>query len=863
VLTIARPSCSINDVRLVRIITALLERFGAMKTVAGILLLAFAAAPDAHAAEMPWKAGLATVRITPEIPVPMAGYASRTKPFERVEQDIYAKALALEDGEGHRAVLVTTDLLGLSRAVAEPVCERIQEATKLVRSQILLNSAHTHSAPMLGDPDRTESGVAPEDALHIVAYTRSLQDKLVQVATQAWSRLEPAQLSWGSGVAHFAMNRREFTPRGVILGVNARGLVDRTVPVLRIDTAEGKLRAILFGYACHNTTLTQTNYNLCGDYAGFAQAFIEERQPGAQSMFMIGCGGDANPYPRGTMADARENGATLGREVCRVLDGPLRPLHGPLTCVFDQARLPLQQLTRAELERMTNGPSWQAGNAKAMLAKLDRGEKLAMTYEAPVAVWQFGSDLTLVGLSGEVVVDYVPLIERAIGPLQLWISAYCNDVFGYFPSARVLQEGGYECRGLYTTEGFFAPSAQDALVTKVRELAQRAGRKPPDTAEAPLRKPPAELAECFKPPEQYRSDFGNFRSPLIFADGTSVLNPVDWPRRRAEILSTWHKIMVPWPPLIERPRVEVVNAVRRENIIQQQLRIEIALGEEMVDALILLPEGKAAGARRPAILVTYYDAETGAGLDAPFRDYGWQLAKRGFVALSIGKPNAHIDLTSTNRPRLEPYLGPVGKLVRVQPLSALAYAAANAHTVLAQRPDVDPSRIGIVGHSFGGKWAMFASGLYDKFACAVWSDPGIVFDERNRRQQNPNGSVNYWDVWYLGFEPGAIADPKNAGPFRKLPTEGQPRTGAYQALVESGHDLVELHALMAPRPFLVSGGTADLPERWPALNHTIAVNKLLGYADRVAMTARDGHTPTQAANEQVYRFFEWCLGARP
>jgi dienelactone hydrolase len=324
-----------------------------------------------------------------------------------------------------------------------------------------------------------------------------------------------------------------------------------------------------------------------------------------------------------------------------------------------------------------------------------------------------------------------------------------------------------------------------------------------------------------------------------------------------------------WPPLIEKPRVEYMNTTRREDITQQQLRIEIALAGEMVDALLLVPDDavpvrkSAAGQRlagqRPAVLIVYYDAETGVGLGAPLRDYGWQLAKRGFVTLSLGKPNAQIDLATTNKPRIDPYLGPVGKPVRVQPLSALAYAAVNAHTVLAQRREVDPERIGIVGHSFGGKWAMFASCLYDKFACAVWSDPGIVFDERDRRQQNPNGSVNYWDVWYLGSESGAIADPKNAGPFRKRPAEGQARTGAYQALVEGGHDLVELHALMAPRPFLVSGGTADLPERWTALNHAIAVNKLLGSEHRVGLTSREGHSPTQAANGQVYRFFEWCL----
>jgi dienelactone hydrolase len=331
---------------------------------------------------------------------------------------------------------------------------------------------------------------------------------------------------------------------------------------------------------------------------------------------------------------------------------------------------------------------------------------------------------------------------------------------------------------------------------------------PKNPAVTPRVKPPIELEQFFTPSEKYRSDLGGFHSPLVFADGRRVRTSADWQRRREEILSTWHQMMGPWPPLIANPRVELVSTTRRENITQQQLRIQIALGGEMVDALLLVPTDDAARSKHPAVLVVYYDAETGVGLGAAFRDYAWQMAKRGFIALSLGKPNAAIDLTTTNKPRTEAYLGPVGKPVRVQPLSALAYAAANAHTVLAQRPDVRADRIGIVGHSFGGKWAMFASCLYDKFACAVWSDPGIVFDERDRRKQNPSGSVNYWDVWYLGFNLGDVADPKNAGPFRKLPTEGQPRTGAYKTLVEGGHDLIELHALMAPRPFLVSGGTA-------------------------------------------------------
>ena len=153
---------------------------------------------------------------------------------------------------------------------------------------------------------------------------------------------------------------------------------------------------------------------------------------------------------------------------------------------------------------------------------------------------------------------------------------------------------------------------------------------------------------------------------------------------------------------------------------------------------------------------------------------------------------------------------------------------------------MDPKRIGIVGHSYGGKWAMFASCLDDQFACAAWSDPGVVFDE-----SRPN--VNYWEPWYLGYY----------APFERkpgLPTAQNPRTGAYRELVEKGHDLHELHALMAPRPFLVSGGAEDRPIRWLALNRTVQVNDLLGYKERVGLTSRPNHSPTEESNEQIYTF---------
>lgn len=197
---------------------------------------------------------------------------------------------------------------------------------------------------------------------------------------------------------------------------------------------------------------------------------------------MLGCAGDADPYPHGSMELAREHGTTLGKEVCRVMETKLQPVRGPLRLAFDRVALPLQAPpARPELEKQAavkrGVQSWVA---QQMLAVLDRGEKLPTQYTCPLAVWQLGNDLTIVSLSGEVVVDYVPLLEKALGPNRLWLAAYCNDVFGYLPSARVLAEGGYETRGLYHGGiGYFDARAQDVLVDAVRTLAKKAGREVP------------------------------------------------------------------------------------------------------------------------------------------------------------------------------------------------------------------------------------------------------------------------------------------------------------------------------------------------------------------------------------------------
>lgn len=359
---------------------------------------------------------------------------------------------------------------------------------------------------------------------------------------------------------------------------------------------------------------------------------------------------------------------------------------------------------------------------------------------------------------------------------------------------------------------------------------------------------PAPLRDAFSPPAEFAGKTGKFGSQLKFYDGRPVTSRAQWAERRAEILHYWHEQMGPWPELLARPKVEVSEKQMRGDIAQYRVNLEVAPGVMQYGFLLVPPGDKP----KPAVLVVFYTPEVSIAYDGPRpltgqakkllttgnkgegRDFALQLSRRGFVTLSIGTPG-----DDAYQPELSG--------AKCQPLSYHAYIAANCHTILAQRPEVDPQRIGVMGHSYGSKWAMFASCLYDKFVCAVWSDGGLVFDEAKT-------APNYWEPWYLGLDPKITRK-------RGLITPTSPRTGAYKTIFESGHDLTEVEVLMAPRPFLVSGGAVDRPERWMALNRVVEVNRFLGYENRVAFTSRPGHSPTPESNEQAFLFLEHFLGA--
>jgi hypothetical protein len=344
----------------------------------------------------------------------------------------------------------------------------------------------------------------------------------------------------------------------------------------------------------------------------------------------------------------------------------------------------------------------------------------------------------------------------------------------------------------------------------------------------------SKISRYFSPPPELKNQYGEFRSPLKFYSGKEVKSAAEWSKRRKEIKDRWNGLMGQWPALLTDQKMQILDTVIKDGFKQHKVRFNWT-PNEVTEGYLSIPDGKG---KKPAVITVFYEPETAVTPGKLDRDFAYQLTKRGFVTLSIGTREASLAKTfSVYYPNIEN--------TRIQPLSALGYAAANAWHVLSKVPDVDASKIGIMGHSFGGKWAMFASCLFDKFACAVWSDAGIVFSKTRE-------SVNYWEPWYLGYHPK---------PWRKrgLITDDNPGQGLYLKLVAEGYDLQELHALMAPRPFLVSGGSEDPVEQWIPLNHTLKVNKLLGYENRVAMTNRPLHSPNPESNEVAFSFLEYFL----
>jgi putative membrane-bound dehydrogenase-like protein len=444
----------------------------------GILIVMTASSIALAGDARPVLIGVAKVDITPEGPIRLSGYLSRSAESTGVQQKLWAKALAIGSDEQGAVVIVSVDNLGVSEEIVEEVGKRLKSRIGLARERLAVGSSHTHSAPCL-------TGVAPnifgkpipaDQQQRIDRYTRDLANKLEAVIIQALAVRKPGRLAWAQGEAGFAANRR--TPGGP---------VDHSLPVLKANDSDGSLRAVVVNYACHCTTLDPNDNVISGDWAGCAQEAIEADHPNCIAMTLIGCGADANPSPRHSPEAARAYGRSFAGEVERLLGGgPWTELPAAPEVAFERFNLPFDTLpTREQLERLVKAGGPPGFNASVHLARLDHGEPLPRGVRYSAQAWKFDDKLLMVFLPGEVVVDYVLRLKKEFAPGRLWVTAYANDLPCYIPSERILREGGYEGGGAMVYYGRptrLKPGVEQLIIGAVHRVA---GSKFPPAADRP------------------------------------------------------------------------------------------------------------------------------------------------------------------------------------------------------------------------------------------------------------------------------------------------------------------------------------------------------------------------------------------
>lgn len=445
--------------------------------MSGLGTLALMAGLLGVAAPGEWDVGFGKADATPTGPIRLSGYSSRDKPSEGVESKLGVRAMAMRAPDGPLFVIASVETIGLPGPLTVRVMKRMGPKHGLSRERMVLCSTHSHTAPQLagGIKNIFRQPPTPDEAATIDAYTKRLEDAIVEAIDRAAADLAPATISVGEAKAGFAAHRRVIKDgKWVGFGVNSAVPVDRSVPFLRVTGKDGRVRGLVINYACHATTLTPEFNRVCGDWPGFAMDELERRHPGAVALTVIGCGGDINPEPRGKLEHSRAHGLEIADAVDRV--NQTVPVTSPPTGKFGYAGLPPERPSTSDLtKQLVHTDIHVRRNAADLLAVATRMGRLPETYPCPIHVWRFGDALTMVFLGGEVVTDYALRLRRELPAKNLWVTAYSDDVFGYVASERMRAERGYEfdySAIYYGLPGPWLPGTEDLLIRRVREVSQ-------------------------------------------------------------------------------------------------------------------------------------------------------------------------------------------------------------------------------------------------------------------------------------------------------------------------------------------------------------------------------------------------------
>lgn len=421
----------------------------------------------------PLRAGAARIEITPPVGVDLTGFIARTNPSIGVRDPLYARALVLNDGTRHVAVVVA-DIIGLPDKSVHDIRRRVTLATGIPGPSLMVAATHTHGGPATmflqdcGTPD--------------AAYIEELERRMAEAVVQAHAALRPVTLAAGQ-----AANDRGVHNRRV-----PGGPIDRAVELLRFDDLTGKPVALVVNYACHPTTLNHTNCEISADYPGAVTQQLEEAT-GAITLFLTGAIGNVGPVARGetSLTEVADGIVTAALEALPTLtempgagldtEGEL--LHLPLQPLPQREEwLALRSQYQAAL--LAAGRSNDAAKAKIAHAMLRWAERmfeaaqagqLSPTVDAEIHLLRV-RDCAIVGVPGELFVELGMQIKREGALRRVLVVGFANGNIGYIPTRDAYAAGGYEITDAYRYYGYpaaLAPEAGEQLVARAVQLTQR------------------------------------------------------------------------------------------------------------------------------------------------------------------------------------------------------------------------------------------------------------------------------------------------------------------------------------------------------------------------------------------------------
>jgi hypothetical protein len=366
------------------------------------------------------------VDITPQTPQWLLGYQARQS--TGVLDNIYHRVVAIDAG-GTQFYLISSDLCLFSPTLYESVTRDLQKATGIDPKQVMWSVTHTHAAPEIGPPDMYKALLGRSDHDSDPDYTGRTTAALLDAVRTARENLEPARIAFGSGIALANINRRAKDVDGqVSLGLNPDGPVDRQVNLIRLDRPDGSLIALIVNYAMHGTVMSGQNLSISGDGPGTVTAYLEQKL-GGTVLYINGAAGNIAPiysvYPNPASGHLSQFKVLLGDRILAAV-AALGPGTGDVT--MRHAERVVETPRKAGLAWPEALAPYEGSGGRVRLPIRFVRINDTVIWSAPVEMFC------------EIAMDV-----RDRSPFShTFYFGYTNGWFGYLPTARAFEEGGYE-----------------------------------------------------------------------------------------------------------------------------------------------------------------------------------------------------------------------------------------------------------------------------------------------------------------------------------------------------------------------------------------------------------------------------------